>query len=132
MEVDYYCSQEGIKQFVHEKIIAKLEEQNPGVVGRHIADVCAEIDDALRPRFVLPLTHVPQTIKRIASVLAAWRAIGAITSVMSTESSSGNMWLPLQTLYREAMKDLEKIAAGEMDLGLVALGNDADNTLGGI
>ena len=123
-----YCTQEELTQFVHAKILEKLDSQEPGIVARHIAGVSAEIDDALRPRFVVPLAHVPETIRRIARVITAYRAVGAITTVMDSAAASGNMWLPLQTLYKEAMADLAAIAAGKMDVGLTALGNTQDES----
>lgn len=122
-----YCAPEELKQYVFQKYLDKIEQLEPGIIAGHISGVCAEIDDALRPRFVLPLANPPETVRRIARVLAAYRCVGSITSLMKTEASSENVWLPLQTQYKQAVKQLETIAGGKMDLGLEALGNEPDD-----
>ena len=123
-----YCTPQELTQYVFQKYLDKIEALEPGMVATHIAGVCAEIDDALRPRFCLPLNTPPETICRIARVMAAFRCIGAITSIMDTEGTSNNVWLPLQTQYKEAVKQLAAIAEGALDVGLEALGNEAENS----
>jgi Mu-like prophage protein gp36 len=127
-----YCTPEDLKKYLYEKYLAKIEELSPGMAQSHIAGVCAEIDDALRPRFRLPLVNAPETIRRIAAVKAAFRCVGSITTMMNTEAASSNEWIPLQIQYKEVCKQLEEIAAGKMDVGLEALGNEPDDLCSGI
>jgi Mu-like prophage protein gp36 len=122
-----YCAPDELKDYLFHKYLAKIEELEPGLVQRHIDSACALIDDMLRPRFRLPLPNPPETIRRIARVISAYRCVGAITTMMSTESNSANEWIPLQTQYKEVMRQLEDIAVGKMDVGLEALGNEPED-----
>lgn len=121
-----YCQPEELTEYVFRKYLDKVDALEPGLVQKHIAGVCAEIDDALRPRFTLPLATPPETIRRIARVMAAFRCVGAITSIMDTEGASNNVWLPLQIQYKEAVKQLAAISDGRLDVGLEALGNPVE------
>uniref|UniRef100_UPI0004819843 hypothetical protein n=1 Tax=Desulforegula conservatrix TaxID=153026 RepID=UPI0004819843 len=58
------------------------------------------------------------TITRICAVLSAWRCIAEITSLMDSEASSNNQWLPLQRLASRADKDLDSIRAGKLSPGI--------------
>lgn len=117
-----YCTADDLAQHVLQAYLDKLEALKPGLIAGHIEGVTREIDDRLRARFVVPLASPPETIKRICAVLAAFRVVGAITSVMRTEATSDNSWLPLQTLHKQALKELEAITTGDLDLGLDLLG----------
>ena len=120
-----YCQQTDLTDYVLSAYLDAAEEQTPGIVAKTIANVSAEIDDALRARFVLPLETVPGTLTRIAAVTAAYRIVGAITSVMSAENGSNNEWIPLQTQYKQAVKELEAVRSGTLDLGLKELGEES-------
>jgi phage gp36-like protein len=120
-----YCTIENLSDWILPVYLDKLEEIKPGIVQSHIDRASAEIDDHLRERYVLPLTAVPETIRRICAVMAAYRSAGAITSLVDTEASSGNEWIPLQTEYKRAVSDLAAIRAGKIDLGLDVLGNES-------
>ncbi len=117
-----YCTADDLSGHVLQAYLDKLEALKPGLIARHIAGVTQEIDDRLRKRFVVPLITVPATIRRITAVLAAYRVVGAITSVMRTEADRENSWLPLQTLHKQALKELDAITAGDLDLGLELIG----------
>lgn len=117
-----YCERTDLTDFVLDAYLAAAEKQKPGVVEKTIQSVSATIDDALRARFVLPLTAIPATIKEMAAVMAAYRAVGSVTSVMKSEGGSNNEWIPLQTQYKQAMKNLQLLREGKLNLGLDELG----------
>jgi phage gp36-like protein len=117
-----YCVVAELSDYVLQAYLDKLEELNPGILQKHIDGVSAEIDDVLRSRFQLPLQSVPETLARICTVMAAYRAVGSITSLMQSEGGSSNEWLPLQTMHKQALKDLADIRDGKIDLGLEELG----------
>ncbi len=120
-----YCQRADLTDYVLNAYLVAAEEQTPGIVEKTIGNVSGEIDDALRARFELPLRQVPGTLTRIASVIAGYRIVGAITSVMAAEGGSNNEWIPLQTQYRQAVKDLEAIRDGHLDIGLKELGEES-------
>jgi phage gp36-like protein len=113
-----YCEAADLNTYLLQAYLARIEEINPGSTARQIAQVSAEIDEALRANHDLPLHSVPATVRRICAVVAAWRLVGEITSLMDTEASSGNEWVPLQGLYRQALKDLDSIREGKPGYGL--------------
>lgn len=117
-----YCQRSDLTDYVLAAYLDAAEEQSPGIVDKTMANVAGEIDDALRPSFVMPLSTVPATLTRIAAVMSAYRVVGAITSLMSTETSGGNEWIPLQSQYKQAVKDLAAIRDARMDIGLEELG----------
>jgi len=119
-----YCERDDLTDYVVEGYISAADDQTPGIVERTLQNVAVEIDDALRARFELPLIKVPGTIKRIAAVISSYRIVGGITSLMASEGGSNNDWIPLQTQYKQAVKDLEAIREGKMSLGLDELGEE--------
>lgn len=120
-----YCQRTDLNDYVLEAYLTAADGRRPGIVDRTLENVSGEINDALRSRFELPLSTVPDTLRRIAAVLAAYRIVGAITSLMDSESGSNNEWLPLQTQYKQALRDLEAIRDGTLPLGLAELGEEA-------
>lgn len=127
-----YCIVTRLADYVLQAYLDKLEELNPGILQKHVDGVSAEIDDVLRSRYQLPLQSIPETLSRICTVMAAYRAVGSITSLMQSEGGSSNEWLPLQTMHKQALKDLADIRDGKIDLGLEELGEvnvEADSTL---
>lgn len=119
-----YCDRADLTDYVLEAYLTAAEEQTPGIVAKTIGNVSGEIDDALRARFELPLTTVPGTLKRIAAVIVSYRVVGGITSLMTAEGGSNNDWVPLQTLYKQAIKDLEAIRDAKLNIGLKELGQE--------
>lgn len=122
-----YCQRTDLTDYLLEAYLTAADEQTPGIVDKSIANVGREIDDALRARFVLPLSEVPGTLTRIAAVIAAYRIVGSITSMMASEGGSSNEWIPLQTQYKQAVKELELIRTGSLNIGLVELGEAPRN-----
>jgi len=120
-----YCERADLTDYVLEAYLTAAEEQTPGIVAKTIQNVSGEIDDALRARFELPLATVPGTLKRIAAVIVSYRVVGGITSLMTSEGGSNNDWIPLQTQYKQAVKDLEAVRAANLDIGLKELGEES-------
>ena len=87
-------------------------ETGGAVVSDAIADAAAEVDTYLASRYTLPLASVPDAIARIAAQVARY-----------------NLWRrdvpadhPAYVSYKDALKDLGRIADGSMNLGLTPLG----------
>lgn len=111
-----YCTIEALKDYLLEQYLAKIDELNPGSTDRHIANVSAEIDEALlQGGFEVPEENTSAMLTRICAVMSAWRSVGEITSLMDTEASTGNEWLPLQRLNTRAEKDLDKVREGKLN-----------------
>lgn len=111
-----YCTMENLLDYVLEQYLEKIEDLNEGSVDRHILQVSGEIDEAIQQGgYSIPDGATSNTLTRICAVMAAWRSIGEITSLMDTEASSNNEWLPLQKLNSRAEKDLDMIRAGKLD-----------------
>ena len=100
-------------------LIADLETGG-AVVADAIADASAEVDTYLAGRYTLPLASVPDAITRIASQIARY-------NLWRRDVGSDH---PAYVAYRDALKDLAKIADGSMNLGLSPLG-DAPTQEGG-
>jgi hypothetical protein len=112
-----YCDASELTKYVLQAYLDKVDELNPGSVDGHIAGVSAEISEALmQGGYVLPEEqNTSALLTRVCAVMAAYRSIGGITSVISTEASSGNEWIPLQRLNTRAEKDLDLVRAGKLD-----------------
>lgn len=112
-----YCARDHLKDHVLDAYLTAAEGQNPGCVERHMAQVTAEIDEALREAgYGLPLPSVPAKLRHIAAVISAWRIVGGITTLMASEGSTGNEWIPLQTQFKQALRDLDLIRRGDLRL----------------
>ena len=113
-----YCTPEDLESYVLPAYMVSAEELRPGVRGRHIGHVSAEIDDALAPRYRTPLDPVPATVRRVCAVLAAYRVIGEITTIVTEEGTTKNEWIPLQSLVKQAQADLAAMRSGTSGYGL--------------
>ena len=120
-----YCERSDLTDYVLEAYLSAAEEQTAGIVDKTIRNVSGEIDDALRARFELPLVQTPNTLKRIAAVIVSYRVVGGITSIVTAEGGSNNDWVPLQTQYKQAIKDLESIREAKLNIGLTELGQES-------
>ena len=110
------CTRESVCDRVLAVYVEKAEEFNPGVVDRTIEDVSGEIIDVLSYRYPQPWPNVPQLLANIASVFAAYRIMGAITSIVDTEAASDNEWIPLQQQFKSCEKQLDDLAKGKLKL----------------
>lgn len=111
-----YCDVSELTKYVLQAYLDKVDELNPGSVSAHITGVSGEITEALmQGGFEVPAVNSSAILTRICAVMSAYRSIGGITSVISTEASSSNEWLPLQRLNTRAEKDLDSVRAGKLN-----------------
>lgn len=106
-----YCTREGITDLLLAAYVAKCEELNPGIVDRTIDAVSGEVAGLLAARYPQPWPYVPDIISYITSVIAAYRIVEAITSLVTTEGQTGNEWIPLQKQWKyctDLLDDLVK------------------------
>lgn len=108
---------EGVLDYLLLAYVEACETQNEGITERTISAVSGEINELLSERFVLPFITVPSVLRNIASVFVAYRIVQAITSLVSTEASSDNEWLPLQKQWINCNKLLTDIINGDITLG---------------
>ena len=115
-----YCELRHITDLILAQVATAAEALNPDLVERARADATAEVASLLARRYPQPFAPVPAIIRWITSVIAAWRVVGAITSLMDTEAASDNQWLPIQNQYKRAWDMLQALAEGKVKLGLEA------------
>jgi phage gp36-like protein len=123
-----YCTAADLSEDLLAVYVAKAEELAPGCVAKAVASANAMVEDHLRARYVLPLAAVPDTLRQIAAVLAAYKVVGAVTTLLEDAP-----FAYLLDQVREARKSLERIRDGKDDLGLEQLGaQDAPSVETGI
>lgn len=116
-----YCTRQQLQSFLLEDYLAAVDEKTPHVVDVVMGEVSAEIDSALGRRYVTPFDPVPELVRYVAAVLAAYRVAGSLTSLVDTEGSTENPWLPLQREWKRATALLDDIATGRRKLPLPAV-----------
>ena len=121
------CSREHIFDLLHARYVEACEKQNPGLVERTIEAVSGEIGDALSYRYPQPWPYVPELVRYIAAVISAYRVVEAITSLVDTEASSANEWLPLQKQWKYVTELLEDIISGKQKLPLSEANPDRED-----
>ena len=112
------CNRQHLTDLLHAAYMQACEEQNPGLVERTIEAVSGEVGDALSYRYPQPWPNVPELVRYIAAVISAYRVVEAITSLVDTEASASNEWIPLQKQWRECLDLLDEIAKGKRKLPL--------------
>lgn len=112
------CSRENITDLLHAEYVAACEGQNPGLVERTIRDVSGEIGDMLSYRYPQPWPYVPEIVRYIAAVISAYRIVEAITTLVKSEASDANEWIPLQKQWKQCLEWLDDIAKGKLKLPL--------------
>ena len=120
------CDQENITDLLHAAYVVACEEQNPGLVNRTIAAGSGEIGDALAYRYPQPWPQVPELVRYIAAVISAYRVVKAITTLVDSEASTDNEWLPLQKQWKYCTDLLASIAAGKTKLPLAEANPDRE------
>lgn len=111
-----FCAETDLPEYILEAYLEKIEDINFGTTKRTIRSVSGEITEAiLQGGYTIPDNPESATLKRICAVMTAFRIVGEITSLMDTEASSGNEWLPLQKLHASSEKDLGLIRTGRLD-----------------
>ena len=112
------CNRENITDLLHVKYVEACERQNPGLVERTIEDVSGEVGDRLSYRYPQPWPYVPELVRYIGAVISAYRIVEAITSLVDTEASSDNEWIPLQKQWKHVLELLDDIVSGKQKLPL--------------
>lgn len=121
-----YCTQGDIvPSLVTERAVAQIATGDPSastidadvevMLGQWVEDAESEVDGYLSQRYALPLPRVPTLVKRLSARITRFR-------VYTSRPGSAEEWLTDD--YKRAVSDLEKIAKGEMGIGLAALGAD--------
>ena len=121
------CRREHILDLLLVKYVDACEKQNPGLVDRTIAAVSGEIADALSYRYPQPWPFVPELVRYIAAVISAYRVVEAVTSLVDTEETGNNEWIPLQKQWKYCTELLEDIASGKRKLPLVEANPDRED-----
>ena len=109
------------------KYVDACEKQNPGLVDRTIEAVSGEIADALSYRYPQPWPFVPELVRYIAAVISAYRVVEAVTSLVDTEETGNNEWIPLQKQWKYCTELLEDIASGKRKLPLAEANPDRED-----
>lgn len=120
------CDRAAIVDLLHAKYIEACEKQNQGIVERTIEAVSGEIGDALSYRYPQPWPSVPELVRYIAAVLSAYRVVEAITSLVSSEASDNNEWIPLQSQWKHCNGLLKDIRDGKLKLPLYEANQDRE------
>lgn len=121
------CRREHILDLLLVKYVDACEKQNPGLVDRTIEAVSGEIADALSYRYPQPWPFVPELVRYIAAVISAYRVVEAVTSLVDTEETSNNEWIPLQKQWKYCTELLEDIASGKRKLPLAEANPDRED-----
>lgn len=121
------CRREHILDLLLVKYVDACEKQNPGLVDRTIEAVSGEIADALSYRYPQPWPFVPELVRYIAAVISAYRVVEAVTSLVDTEETGNNEWIPLQKQWKYCTELLEDIASGKWKLPLVEANPDRED-----
>jgi len=120
-----YAEPRHVTDLILKEVATAAEALNADLVNRCLDDATGEVASILSIRYRQPFSPVPEIIRWITSVIAAWRVVGAITSLMDTEAATDNQWIPIQKQYERAWKLLEDYAKGRLKLP-AADGTDPD------
>lgn len=120
------CDRAAIVDLLHAKYVEACEKQNQGIVERTIEAVSGEIGNALSYRYPQPWPSVPELVRYIAAVLSAYRVVEAITSLVSSEASDNNEWIPLQSQWKHCNGLLKDIRDGKLKLPLYEANQDRE------
>lgn len=110
------CSADNLRDLLLEDYLAACEAKNPGLTGRTIEAVSGEVRDMLAWRYPQPWPKVPGIVRYIAAVISAYRVVEAITSLVDSEGSIENQWIPLQRQWKYCTGLLEDIKNGKTKL----------------
>lgn len=109
-----YCNQDDLRYYILEDYLIAAESYNAGIIDASIKNASNEVYERLQCKY--SLNPIPAIIKRIVAVIASYRIISAITTIVKTENSNDNEFLPLQRLYQESIELLDKIASGKVNI----------------
>lgn len=112
------CTRSDISDYLLQAYIDACEEQNPGLIDRTIEAVSGEITDLLAYRYPQPWPRIPYILRYVASVMSAYRTVEAVTTLVDSEGSTENEWIPLQKEWKRATEVLDQIASGKRKIPL--------------
>ncbi len=113
-----YCTYDDLKDVVLEEYLEAVEDKNPGISERRIQAATDMINDGFKLASMdidLVLAADNQTLREICAVIASYQIVSALTTLVDTDGSTGNEWLPLQKRYNWALTQLENIKKGRMN-----------------
>ncbi|WP_321402700.1 phage protein Gp36 family protein [Maridesulfovibrio sp.] len=112
-----YCTRTDLTDYILADYLAAADNQQEDTVDKAITNVSAEMTEALvAGGYTVTADAIPAAVKRICSTIAAYRSIGAITSLITSEAGSENEFLPLQRLAERADKEMALIRKGDFPL----------------
>lgn len=109
-----YCSKADILERLDERLLAQLTDDDAGTtvddakVERAIADAQAEIDGYVGTRHQMPLSPVPDIVRKVCVELAVYH-------LYSRRLGAPEEW---RTRYEDNRRWLEQVAAGRVSLGV--------------
>lgn len=106
-----------IAQFGEREVLALVDLNATGVIDQGLADSALQrasdmMDAYLAARYALPLLAIPQPLVDVCCDIARYKLCGA--QVTETEA--------VRVRYKDALKTLELIRDGKLDIGLTAAG----------
>lgn len=123
-----YITRTDLTDHVLEVYLKAADKQSEGTVAKAISNVEAEMAEALiSGGYTVTADSIPATVKRVCSVIAAYNSVSAITTLVTTEASSDNEFLPLQRKAERAEKVLDLIREGKIRLAAPATENAQPN-----
>jgi phage gp36-like protein len=115
--VSYATAQDVINRYPNRDLVQLTNEDptattiNTAPITQALADASAEIDGYIEGRFALPLTDPPAVLNRLATDIAMYR-LQSLRPLHDLEDA--------RQRYEDAIAMLEKVATGELTLGLSA------------
>ena len=115
--MSYATAQDVINRYPSRDLVQLTNEDptattiNTAPITQALADAFAEIDGYIEGRFALPLSDPPAVLNRLATDIAMYR-LQSLRPLHDLEDA--------RKRYEDAIAMLEKVAAGELTLGLSA------------
>ncbi|WP_315568777.1 DUF1320 domain-containing protein [Haemophilus parahaemolyticus] len=101
---------------------SRATEVNQAVIAKACEYATETVDGYLRARYLLPLNQVPTLVRNICLQLARYW--------LYSRRPDGKGFPPnVKDAHTQALKDLERIADGKLHLGLLEVGEAADDSL---
>lgn len=123
-----YISAQDLTEVLSERSLFELsnDSSRPGTTNQAILDKACQyavetVDGYLRARYVLPLTSVPTLVRNICLHLARYW-------LYSRRPDGKGFPDNVKETHAQALKDLERIQAGKLHLGLPERGVQGDDT----
>ena len=113
--MSYATVQDVINRYPNRDLVQLTNEDptataiNAAPITQALADASAEIDGYIEGRFALPLTDPPAVLNRLATDIAMYR-LQSLRPLHDLEDA--------RKRYEDVISMLEKVAAGELTLGL--------------